>query len=164
MPLHHRAEDETPGETEIATARLYRDLVERGLVDADLDWEQRPAETGVAVSETLFEGDAVTFDPATVRNGLDALLPLLVALRSQNTHGQELIRDLARLFDVDLSPGTVYPKLHALDEAGVLRAHEFVQTTEYTIGDRDAARARIEAAMHQYVALGALCSRALNEL
>jgi DNA-binding PadR family transcriptional regulator len=67
------------------------------------------------------------------------------------------------VFDTELSPGTVYPRLHDLDDQGLLRARELVQTTEYLVDGDEAAGERVESAMRQHLALGCLLSVALDE-
>jgi DNA-binding PadR family transcriptional regulator len=62
--------------------------------------------------------------------------------------------DLAGLFGADLSPGTVYPALHDLDDDELLRVHEMVRTKEYRIEDAEAAEAMVAEAMYQHLALG----------
>lgn len=89
-----------------------------------------------SVVEELFPGERFEFDEDLVKNALDELLVVLVALRDGETHGKGLMDNLAEHFDAQLSPGTVYPRLHALDDEDVLTVHELVRTKEYRIADR----------------------------
>jgi DNA-binding PadR family transcriptional regulator len=43
---------------------------------------------------------------------------LLQRVRDDGTHGTGLMDDMAQLFDVQPSPGTVYPRLHDLESDG----------------------------------------------
>lgn len=115
-------------------------------------------------SETLFDGQRPPFDDGLVKESLPELLTMLVGLRTSDTHGKGIIEDLDRFFGADLSPGTVYPALHELDDEGVLEMRELVQTKEYDIGDRTAACGLLEDAMAQHFALGLVFKRALEEL
>lgn len=108
-------------------------------------------------------GERFEFREQLVKESLDELLIVLVALGDGSTHGKGLMSDLADTFGVRLSPGTVYPKLHDLEEAGILEMHELVRTKEYRIADPDAARERVEAALTQHFALGAIFNSALEE-
>lgn len=101
------------------------------------------------------------FDEAMVKQSLDELLLLLVALGDSDTHGKGLMEDLSTLFDADLSPGTVYPRLHELEEQELLQMHELVRTKEYRLEDEEQVRERIERAMRQHLALGTFFKAAL---
>lgn len=164
MALHLRDGDEGGGDEGVTTGRLYSELVESGLVDADRPREQPTEAVLESVTDELFDGEAFTFDESIVKNELQEIILLLVAMRERNTHGKGLMREIESVFDAALSPGTVYPQLHDLDDDGLLRSQELVQTTEYRIDDADAARDRVDAAMRQHLALGYLCSVALEEL
>lgn len=103
------------------------------------------------------------FGEATVKSELEEILLLLVAHREQDTHGKGLMSDLATVFDTRLSPGTVYPRLHDLEEDGLLQAQELVRTKEYRINDAEGMYKRIEAAMHQHLVLGLFFQTALAD-
>jgi hypothetical protein len=103
------------------------------------------------------------FDEATVKSELEEILLLLVAHREQDTHGKGLMGDLAAVFDTRLSPGTVYPRLHDLEEAGLLQAQELVRTKEYRIDDMEGLYRRVEAAMVQHLVLGLFFQTALAD-
>ncbi|MEF8808812.1 PadR family transcriptional regulator, partial [Natronomonas sp.] len=94
---------------------------------------------------------------------LPELLMLLVGLRDGDTHGKGVMEDLNRFFGAQLSPGTVYPMLHDLEEEGFLEMRELVQTKEYAIDDGEAVRNELHEAMTQHLALGMVFHRALDE-
>lgn len=99
--------------------------------------------------------DDVQFDEAIIKENLDEILLMLIALHGE-THGKELLSDLTHLFGAQLSPGTVYPSLHKLEEDDVLSMHAKVRTKEYSIADEDVARATVERTMVQHLAFGLL--------
>ncbi|NUB89715.1 helix-turn-helix transcriptional regulator [Haloterrigena sp. SYSU A558-1] len=99
--------------------------------------------------------DDVTFDEALIKENLDEILLMLIALHEE-THGKELLSDLTHLFGAQLSPGTVYPCLHALEEEGVLSMHAKVRTKEYSIADEEFVRSTVERTMVQHLAFGLL--------
>jgi len=104
------------------------------------------------------------FDEQLVTQSLDELLLALIALRSDGTHGTALIEDVGDLFDVEPSPGTVYPRLHDLDAEGTLARHDLVQTKQYAISDDEAAGETLEAAAHQHLAMGLFLTAALESV
>ncbi|MFB6206960.1 MAG: PadR family transcriptional regulator [Haloglomus sp.] len=112
------------------------------------------------VVESFFSAE-FAFSEETVKGDLEEILLTLVAHRSAETSGTQLIDDLGRLFDADLSPGTVYPRLHALEAQGLLERHELVRTKEYLLDDTDACCDRIAAEMRQHLALALFYHRAL---
>lgn len=116
------------------------------------------------VTETLFADGTLRFDDDVVRTNLDELLLLLIAQRRQETNGKALIEDLTQLFDADLSPGTVYPRLHHLKDEGVLDVQELVRTKEYAIDDDEAARRRLERSLSQHLALSYAIHLTLEDL
>jgi DNA-binding PadR family transcriptional regulator len=136
---------------------------------AELDADQSD-DVGTPVSrivdeatENLFGDGRFNFKETHVKASLDELLLSLVALRSSDTHGKQLLDDLAGEFDTVLSPGTVYPRLHDLCEAGVLQQRELVKTKEYTLDDGGDARATIAAAARQHLAMGMVFHAAIEQ-
>jgi uncharacterized membrane protein len=99
--------------------------------------------------------DDVDFEEDIVKENLDEILLMLISLRGE-THGKELISDLTRLFDAQLSPGTVYPRLHQLEEEEILKMHKKVRTKEYSIDDDREVRETVERTMVQHLAFGFL--------
>jgi len=116
-----------------------------------------------SVMETLAVEESFTFDDEIVKQNLDDILIALIALRD-GTHGKALIDDLSRLFDAELSPGTVYPRLHDIEGDDVLSMHELVRTKEYSVDDDDAATEQIERAMYHHLTLGLFLHDSLEQL
>jgi pyoverdine/dityrosine biosynthesis protein Dit1 len=116
-----------------------------------------------SVTDRSTFSDEFTFDDDHVKGALDALLVMLVMLRSSETHGKQLIEDLDEQFDTALSPGTVYPRLHDLCEDGVLNRRELVRTKEYTIEDPEQARTTLAESARQHLALGLAFRTALED-
>lgn len=104
----------------------------------------------------------IEFSEGTVKSSLEEILLSLIALRSSDTHGKQLLDDLGTEFNTMLSPGTVYPKLHALCDEGTLEQHELIKTKEYRIDDEDDARAGLAAAAREHLALGMLFQATLE--
>lgn len=117
-------------------------------VEADLD------ELMAEVTSAL-PADDVQFDEAIIKENLDEILLMLISLHGE-AHGKELLSDLTHLFGAQLSPGTVYPSLHSLEEEGVLSMHAKVRTKEYSIADDAVVRATVERTMVQHLAFGLL--------
>ena len=105
--------------------------------------------------EDALPSDQAEFDEEIIKENLDEVLLMLISLRGE-THGKELISDLTRLFDAQLSPGTVYPGLHSLEEEDVLHMHKKVRTKEYSINDEREVRMSVERTMLQHLAFGYL--------
>jgi hypothetical protein len=122
-----------------------------------------PERVLASVMETLDVEESFQFDEEIVKQNLDEILVALIALRD-GTHGKALIDDLSRLFDAELSPGTVYPRLHDIESDDVLAMHELVRTKEYSVDDQEAAEERIEQAMFHHLALGLFLHDSLEEL
>lgn len=107
--------------------------------------------------------DDIQFEEAVLKENLEEVLLMLVALHGE-TNGKELLSDLAHFFDAQLSPGTLYPNLHALEEEELLAMHSMVRTKEYSIEDENAAHATIEQTMVQHLAFGLLLYAFLSQL
>lgn len=116
-----------------------------------------------SVAEAL-SGDEVPLDEETIKQNLDEILLLLVAGRSSDSHGKALMSDLVSVFGAHISPGTIYPRLHDLEESGQLSLHELVHTKEYSIDDEEALLRRVESSMEQHFAMGLFFQAALDEL
>lgn len=150
------------GQQGVSVEQLYRELTDADTVASDS--ASRSGEVVDAVTDQLFPGRSFTFDEQLVKNSLDELLLVLVALRDGDTHGKGLMEDLSQVFGARLSPGTVYPRLHELEDRDLLEMHELVRTKEYRLEDDGDARSRIETAMQQHLALGFVFYSALDEL
>lgn len=146
--------------------RLYRELsgVEADATQNGAGPGHRTADVVADVTAQLFPEESFRFDEKLVKHSLEELLVVLVSLRDGGTHGKGLMEDLSEVFDAHLSPGTVYPRLHDLEEADVLEVHELVRTKEYRLDDVEAARDLVETAMAQHLAVGSVLSAALDEL
>ncbi|UHQ98426.1 PadR family transcriptional regulator (plasmid) [Natrinema zhouii] len=99
--------------------------------------------------------DDIQFHEATIKENLEEVLLMLITLHGE-THGKQLLSDLTYFFDVQLSPGTVYPSLHNLEEEDLLNLHAMVRTKEYSIANEDEVCAIIEQTMIQHLAFGLL--------
>jgi len=134
------------------------------------DRTSTPADRGGEWDELLSSaGEAAADGGAAVDNGLvteslDEILLAMIASSSTETHGTGLMEELERQFDVQLSPGTVYPRLHELEDDGTLAVHELVQTKQYSVSDRSAAKSRIERAVQQHLAMGMFLQTALDAM
>jgi hypothetical protein len=111
---------------------------------------------------TQLDSPGYQFDEAAVKSTLAELLVALVDCCDQDTNGKRLMDDLATVFDTRLSPGTVYPQLHSLEDLGLLRSQELVRTKEYQIADTDVAYSLIETAMLRHQVLGLFFEGALE--
>ena len=136
---------------------------------AELNGTGESDDPGTAVSEivsdvesSLFGSDSFSFEETYVKTSLEELLVSLIALRTTDTHGKQLIDDLAQEFDTILSPGTVYPRLHDLCEQDVLEQRELVKTKEYTLDDTELARENVAEAARQHLAIGMVLRAALE--
>jgi len=156
----------------IPVESLLQELQEFDQIDADPggsdvgSWGSErdgPREVLSTVMSVLFPDTDFRFDEDLVKQNLDETLLMLVSLRESGTHGKGLMDDLARLFDAHLSPGTVYPQLHELEDEDLLRMQEKVRTKEYHIGDDRKVRARLERSMYQHLALGYAIYLALED-
>lgn len=115
------------------------------------------------VCEAIENGDSTVQD-GLVTGSLDEILLALIALSKGETHGTMLMDELSRRFEADLSPGTVYPRLHGLDEEGLLDVHELVQTKQYDISDAATGRERVQRAMEDHLAIATFLAAALENL
>jgi len=149
-------------ETELQelVGKLSKDGDSNGTGDPAARTEQLVTDT----SGTLAPEGCLNIDDGLVKQSLSPLLLLLVGLRTDDAHGKGIMEDLTRFFGADLSPGTVYPALHDLDEDGLLEMHELIQTKEYRIDDHEAVRETLEDAMQQHLALGFVFQQALDEI
>lgn len=148
----------------VSVERLYNEIAGEPSGDGTPDPGEHSEELLEAVLGSLFPDEEFAFDEETVKSDLDELLITLVAMRDSETHGKGLIEDISTLFDATLSPGTVYPRLHDLEESDVLEMQELVRTKEYRIGDQEASRNQVADAMRQHLALGFFLYSALDEL
>ena len=154
--------------SDVTVDQLYEELnslrAEPPEMNVRMAPEQRSELILEHVQQTLFDDSAFAFDESTVKANLEEILLVLIAHRSSNANGKNLMGDLTTIFGTRLSPGTVYPQLHDLEDDGTLRVQELVRTKEYEIDDDDALAERVSAAMEQHLALGLFLRTALAEL
>lgn len=177
--MHGTHQDESAPERTIETpnvelSRLFAELDEGSEGDpVDLDQQTTPDTETVeqparevlnTIRSTLFSDSSFRFDEELVKQSLDEILVLLIAMRTEDTNGKSLMTDLTLLFDSQLSPGTVYPALHGMESDEVLEMFELVRSKEYRIDDREAANAMVTEAARQYLALGSFFYLASAEL
>ena len=115
------------------------------------------------VLTSLFGDPGFEFQEPIVKANLDEILLMLINHRSSATHGKALMSDLATLFDTRLSPGTVYPRLHELEEKDILDVQELVRTKEYRIQDKTELEKQVRKTMEQHLVLGYFFCAALAE-
>ncbi|SDR38574.1 helix-turn-helix transcriptional regulator [Natronobacterium texcoconense] len=140
-----------------------RDTLEIGRETESDGGIERELDELIAHVDSVVPVDDITFDEDLVKENLDELLLLLIALHEE-THGKELLSDLSHLFDATLSPGTVYPRLHELNEADILAMQAKVQTKEYSIEDEAYVQQAVEQTMVQHLSFGLLLYAFLTRL
>jgi hypothetical protein len=160
--------DANEGEDGVTLGQLYNEL-RSGDVVSDTDGvrlvpEQHSEAVLDDVTSTLFGQSDFQFRESVVKENLDEILLLLVAHRGSETNGKSLMSDLATVFDTRLSPGTLYPQLHDLEDEGLLEVQELVRTKEYRVDDEEALAERVTAAAEQHLALGLFFHAALEDL
>jgi len=116
-----------------------------------------------SVIEDVADGD-LAVDDGLVTRSLDEILLAIIALSDDQTHGTGLMESLSRLFDAQLSPGTVYPRLHTLEADDTLSVHELVQTKQYSIADSETAASKIEEAAYRHFVVGMFLHASLDAL
>lgn len=159
------ADGSTPENTGATVDRLYEEMRATDDGAAVRFAPDQPLEPVLGrVLDGLFDDGEARLDEQMVKENLDEILLLLIAARESDRHGKALIGDLTTVFDAHLSPGTVYPQLHELDELDILDVKPLVRTKEYEIADEEAMTDRIESAMRQHLAMGMFLRAALSEL
>lgn len=154
------------GTNEETAAALLERLQSSGALDGETE-EDPAADTAAILTETarsINGTDQLDVDDGLVKQSLDELLVMLIALRTNDAHGKGIMGDVNRFFGTQLSPGTVYPTLHDLEERGLLEVHELVQTKEYFLRDEAAAREAVREAMRQHLAMGFLFQQMVEEI
>lgn len=153
----------TLADADESVGRLYERILEESGGDfEDRDIQDSPVQERFdEIVEELFD---VEFDRSFVTDNLESILLLFVSLKDDDTHGMGLIREIDAVFGVELSPGIVYPKLHDLQEEGLVRNQELVHTKAYEVTDESTTASRIDDATRQHLVLGFLYARALQEL
>ncbi|MBV0903836.1 helix-turn-helix transcriptional regulator [Haloarcula salina] len=106
----------------------------------------------------------IDVDDGLVTQSLDEILLAMIAVADGGTHGTGLMEELSTQFGAELSPGTVYPRLHDLEARDTLQMHELVQTKQYTIADTATAKERIQNAAYQHLVLGMFLQLSLDTM
>ncbi|MGM0510290.1 MAG: response regulator [Thermoplasmatota archaeon] len=75
---------------------------------------------------------------------------LLLIMNRDGASGKDLMSDLNNIFGVELSSSIVYPRLHDLEEEGLLSINEHIRTKEYLIDDEQRANVRISKKLKQF--------------
>jgi len=132
--------------------------------EASRHGSERPAETVPPYTETELSDDTVdriegwvenatlqAVDDRHVRANLDEILLIFIGIRGQAT-GKELSTDLQRVFGTDLSSGTVYPRLTALEEQESLTVREFPRRKVYSLREPPTTCDRIESDVERTLA------------
>jgi len=115
------------------------------------------------VIDDVVNGD-IAVDDGLVTQSLEEILLAMIAVADGGTHGTGLMEELEDQFGAELSPGTVYPRLHDLEANGTLQMHELIQTKQYGIADSAAAKEQIAESASQHLALGLFLHASLDAL
>ncbi|MFB6283139.1 MAG: hypothetical protein ABEK59_04295 [Halobacteria archaeon] len=107
----------------------------RAVIDAEGPNDKLELDTG----ENVLKSSRSNLGERVLKNYLDEILIILIA-SSDGITGKEIMTEAIKIFDTSLSPGTVYPHLHQLQEDGILEIRERVKSKEYTVADREKAR------------------------
>jgi DNA-binding PadR family transcriptional regulator len=120
--------DEQRVTTDVLALEANHDLVDSAVVDLPPD-------------------EVAERDPIYGRKPLARCLVLAYTALSGHPvgpHGAGLIDAIERTAGLEFSPGTVYPRLHDLDEEGICDREELVRTKHYYVADDAAADAELE--------------------
>lgn len=159
-----RSQGETTAETVPDALRRLQVALD-GSDDEDIGRQTQTADRMLSAARSTIAPDGnVDFDEPFVKDNLAELLLMLVATRSAEANGKRLREDLDHLFGADISPGTAYPELYDLEEAGLLEHQELVRTKEYFIDDESAARETISSEMEQHLVLALFYRNCLETL
>ncbi|MEF8832218.1 MAG: response regulator [Candidatus Thermoplasmatota archaeon] len=90
------------------------------------------------------------------KNCLEELTILMIANEGK-IHGKAIIDKLRERFGLSISAGTMYPKLHDLEDRDILEKHEGVQSKKYSLRNKseavEIAREKIRSVFSQYLLL-----------
>lgn len=140
------ADDEEPGENELVIDSIL--VGDDEGIDRQLEELTRSVESALPV-------DGFHMPEELVKNNLEDVLLVLIGLHGE-THGKELMSDIANLSGVQLSPGTLYPVLHDLESEGYLTMHKKVRTKAYSIKDPGDVVETLERSMIEHMSFGLL--------
>ena len=151
--------------TETAIENLYREIADTRGIESDGTEIRAENRMEKIVNETVggLFGDHFRFDEEIVKHSLEEILIALVAVNDSNTHGKSLMEDISMVFDSRLSPGTVYPALHALEDEETLEQHKLVRTKVYEIGNSERSVERLEETMKQHLSVAMTLYSVLQE-
>jgi DNA-binding PadR family transcriptional regulator len=134
--------------------------------------EQQP-ETDSAVEDLVRETaqqlfgahlEQLTLDDQQIKDSLEELLIAFVVVSETDTHGKKLMNDLSNAFGTNISPGTLYPELHGLNEDDVFEQYELVRRKVYEVGDERAARDRLVESVQAHFLIAQVLYAALQDL
>lgn len=97
--------------------------------------------------------DNIDYDDKIVKTVLDEVILMLILSRNM-ANGQEIISDIHKTFNTQLSPGTVYPVLHNLADDDILEKKDFVRTKEYEVKDRSDVAGELNRKATQMLMVG----------
>ncbi len=118
---------------------VVNELIEIEQIMIDEDFEEIK-EHVQSISKELFDQESLR---ESIKNWcLEEILLLLIQIK-QGATGKELMSLLNDTFIIDLSSSIVYPKLHDLEENGILTVQEHIRTKEYKIKDQKEAKNKI---------------------
>lgn len=124
------------------------------------------AEPLTDVLASVFDDEMFDDEPSVaaslITESLDEILLAMIASTTEETHGTGLMDELERQFNTELSPGTVYPRLHDLESEGILQVHELVHTKQYSISDAPEARSLVQRAVAQHLAVASFLQASLD--
>lgn len=137
------------------------DIVEAHVRASSESHHGSTAGTDETIHATLEALPVDTLSDDLVKANLAEILLVLIGTR-ERTYGEELLGDLEEQFDVQLSPGTLYPTLYELHDDHLLSVHPQVRTKEYALADIDAVDDRLEASMRHHLAYSMLLATYLR--
>lgn len=108
--------------------------------------------------------DQVDISDAQVKDSLQELLIAFVAVSETDTHGKRLMNDLSNALGTNVSPGTMYPELHGLNEEGIFEQYELVRRKVYEIGDEQSAKEQLLESVQAHFLIAQILYAAVQDL
>jgi hypothetical protein len=105
----------------------------------------------------------VHFDAGIVKQNLDDIALMAAVLGPEGVYGKELLEAMTRAFGHPLSPGTVYPVLHELNDDELFQQDQSGKSKSYTVLDEAAVAPRLQDAASQHLVLGTMLERAARD-
>lgn len=93
---------------------------------------------------------------------IDEILLLMIGMRN-GACGKELLEDVRRVFNTDLSPGTVYPHLTDLADSGTIEVHRLRKSKVYKISDLEEVLTRVDRVADQLLLFSFVLRVALSD-